>query len=156
MDVASAIPELELLYTSEFDLGQAVDAGLSPRGLRRAVPILSGRFEGPRIAGKVLPGGIDWQLIRMDGVVEVDATYALETDRGGKILVKNTGLLKAPATVLGLLAAGEVPDPTSYYFRTRAIFETGDDDIAWINRIVAVGSAEIRKNQVVVTVYRVT
>lgn len=155
MNVASAIPDLELLYTSEFDLGPAVDAGLSPRGLRRAVPILSGRFEGPRLSGKVLPGGIDWQLVRMDGAVEAEATYALETDRGGKILVRNTGLLTAPAAVLGLLAIGEVPDPHSYYFRTHAVFETGDDDIAWINRIVAVGSAEIRKNQVVVSIYRV-
>jgi Protein of unknown function (DUF3237) len=155
MDIAHATPSLELLYTSEFDLGVAVDAGLSPRGLRRAVPIVKGRFEGPRLSGTVLPGGIDWQLVRMDGVVEVDATYALETERGSKILVRNTGLLKAPATVLGLLAVGQVPDPASYYFRTRAVFETGDDDVAWLNRLVAIGVAEIRKDQVVVTIYQV-
>ena len=155
MRVASVVPSLELLYTSEFDLGAAVDAGLSARGLRRVIPITGGRFEGPRLSGTVLPGGTDWQLVRMDGVVEVEANYVLQVQSGAKVVVKNTGILKAPGAVLGALAVGEVPDPSSYYFRTRASFESGDEELAWLNRTVAVGVAEVGRDQVIVTVYRV-
>jgi hypothetical protein len=156
MRVASIVPSLELLYTSEFDLGPAVDAGVSVRGLRRLVPITGGRFEGPRLSGTVLPGGADWQIVRMDGVLEVAASYVLQAASGTKVVVKNTGILKAPGAVLGALAVGDVPDPTSYYFRTQPTFETGDEELAWLNRTVAVGVAEIGRNQVIVTVYRVT
>lgn len=155
MQVASVVPSLELLYTSEFDLGPAVDAGLTPRGLRRLIPIVGGRFEGPRLSGTVLPGGSDWQMVRMDGVVEVDASYAMQTASGSKFVVKNTGILKAPGAILGALAVGEVPDPASYYFRTRPTFETGDEELAWLNRTVAIGVAEIGRDKVIVTVYRV-
>ena len=155
MRVASVVPSLELLYTSEFDLGAAMDAGFSPRGLRRVIPIVGGRFEGPRLSGTVLPGGADWQLVRMDGVVEVEADYVMQAESGAKVVVKNTGILKAPGAVLGALAVGEVPDPGTYYFRTRPTFETGDADLAWLNRTVAIGVAEIGRDQVVVSVYRV-
>lgn len=152
---ASVTPSLEFLYASEFDLAPAVEAGMSPRGLRRAIPILGGRFQGPRLSGTVLPGGVDWQLVRMDGVVEVEATYALEAGSGEKVFVKNSGILKAPGVVLAALAMGEVPDPASYYFRTRAVFETGDEGLAWLNRLVAVGVAEVRENRVLVSMYAV-
>lgn len=155
MRVASVVPSLELLYTSEFDLGAAVDAGLSARGLRRVIPITGGRFEGPRLSGTVLPGGTDWQLVRMDGVVEVEASYVMQVQSGAKVVVKNTGILKASGAVLGALAVGDVPDPSSYYFRTRPSFESGDEELAWLNRTVAVGVAEVGRDQVVVTVYRV-
>jgi hypothetical protein len=143
------------LYTSEFDLGPPVDAGLTGKGLRRMIPITGGKFEGPRFSGTVLPGGADWQLVRMDGVVEVEAKYVMQAETGAKVVVKNTGILKAPGAVLGALAVGEVPDPSSYYFRTRPTFETGDEGLAWLNRTVALGVAEIGRDQVVVTVYRV-
>ena len=155
MRVASVVPSLELLYTSEFELGAAVDAGLSARGLRRVVPIIGGRFEGPRLSGTVLPGGADWQVVRMDGVVEVEAHYVMQVESGAKFVVKNTGILKAPGAVLGALAVGDVPEPGSYYFRTRTFFEAGDEELAWLNRTIAIGVAEIGRDRVVVTVYRV-
>ena len=45
--------------------------GQSSRGLRRVVPITGGTFEGPRIRGRVVPGGADWQVVRPDGVLSI-------------------------------------------------------------------------------------
>ena len=36
------------------------------------VAITDGSFDGPRLSGRVLPGGGDWTLLRADGVLELD------------------------------------------------------------------------------------
>jgi len=46
--------------------------GSVPHGSRVIAPITSGSFEGPRLRGKVLPGGGDWTLLRSDGVLELE------------------------------------------------------------------------------------
>jgi hypothetical protein len=46
--------------------------GAVPYGVRSFVPIAGGDFEGPRLRGKILPGGGDWLLLRSDGVLELD------------------------------------------------------------------------------------
>jgi hypothetical protein len=38
------------------------------------------------------------------------------------------------------LAAGEVVDPKTYYFRIAPVFETASKKYDWLNRIVAVGT----------------
>ena len=72
--------------------------GQGPRGERFIVPILGGRFEGPRLRGTVLPGGADRQLLRADGVKELDALYELQTDDGAVITVRNRVLIDENAT----------------------------------------------------------
>ncbi len=59
--------------------------GAVPHGTRVMAPIPSGHFEGPRLRGKVLPGGGDWTLLRSDGVLELDLRITLETDDGALI-----------------------------------------------------------------------
>ena len=40
------------------------------------MPIVGGTFEGPRFSGVILPGGADWQSVRVtDGVARLDARY---------------------------------------------------------------------------------
>ena len=43
--------------------------GTVPHGVRSIVPVAGGDFEGPRLRGKVLPGGGDWLLLRSDGEI---------------------------------------------------------------------------------------
>ena len=43
--------------------------------------------------------------------------------------------------MLAQLARGEAVDPASYYFRTVPQFETGAPAYAWLNDLVALGSA---------------
>lgn len=156
VDRVAVIPGLELLYGSRFELGKMVDVGATPLGLRRMIPITGGAFEGPKLSGRVLPGGEDWQLVRSDGVVEVDARYVLETTAGARIHVRNRGILTGPREVLIALARGELPAADSYYFRTHPVFESGHSELAWLQRLTAVGVAEVQRGAVLVTVYAVS
>ena len=90
------LPRTEFVYEAIFDLAPTLQLGVSPFGDRRMVPITGGRFQGPRIAGRVLPGGADRQLVRRDGAVALDATYELETDDGVVISVRNRVLSRQP------------------------------------------------------------
>ena len=72
-------------------VGPPLDVGPVPGGRRRIIPILSGTFEGSGMKGRVLPGGADWQIVRADGLGELDTRYTLETDDGKLIYVQNAG-----------------------------------------------------------------
>jgi hypothetical protein len=36
---------------------------------------------GPKLNGKILPGGADWQIVRADGVVHLQALHRRNRDR---------------------------------------------------------------------------
>src|SRR5213595_3659122 len=74
--------------------------GAVPHGTRIIAPITSGTFEGPRLCGKVLPGGGDWTLSRSDAVLELDLRITLETDDGALISMTSFGLRHGPPEVL--------------------------------------------------------
>jgi hypothetical protein len=118
--------------------------GAVPLGTRAVAPIASGHFEGPRLRGKVLPGGGDWTLLRGDGVLELDLRVTLETDDGALIHLASFGLRHGPPEVLAALARGESVDPAAYYFRTTPRFETADPKYAFLNRLLAVSTGDRR------------
>ena len=131
---------LERLFRAEITLAPPQDLGDTPQGRRRIIGITGGRFAGERLSGRVLPGGADWQVIRADGVADLDARYTLETTDGALIYVRNHGLRHGPPDVLLRLAAGEPVDAARYYMRTTPLFETGDARYAWLNRMVCVAT----------------
>jgi Protein of unknown function (DUF3237) len=116
--------------------------GTVPHGVRTVVPVIGGDFEGPRLRGKVLPGGGDWLLQRSDGVLELDLRITLATDDHALIYMTFQGLRHGPPEVIAALGRGEAVDPARYYFRTVPRFETSADAYAFLNRIVAVGTGE--------------
>jgi hypothetical protein len=118
--------------------------GTVPHGIRSIVPVTGGDFEGPRLRGKVLPGGGDWLLLRPDGVLELDLRITLETDDHALIYMTFQGLRHGPADAIAALGRGEVVDPARYYFRTLPRFETSTETYAFLNRIVSVGVGEGR------------
>jgi len=122
--------------------------GATPYGERRIINILGGTVEGPRLKGKILPGGADWQIVRADGVVHLTARYTIETDAGGLILVNSEGYRHGPPEVMARLARDETVDPSLYYFRAFMRFETGDQQASWLNRILAIGRGS-RENRAV-------
>ena len=107
--------------------------GAVPYGVRSFVPIGGGDFEGPRLRGRILPGGGDWLLLRSDGVLELDLRITLETDDHALIYMTFQGLRH-----------GSPDDPARYYFRTVPRFETSAEAYTFLNRIVAVGVGETR------------
>ena len=136
--------KLEPLLRAEVTLAPPQELGDSPLGRRRIIPITGGSFRGEKLAGRVLPGGADWQVIRTDGVAELDARYTLETDDRALIYVRNFGYRHGPADVLARLAAGEPVDPSLYYMRTTPRFETGAERYRWLNRLICVATGARR------------
>ena len=152
----SVTPSLRILYNSIVEVEAPLLVGHSPYGERRIIAIKGGAFSGPRLSGRVLPGGADWQIIRSDGIAELEARYTLQTHDGALIYVYNRGLRHGPKDVMERLASGEVVDPSEYYFRTTPIFETGSPDYEWLNGIVAIAAGHRRPDAVIITVYEVT
>ena len=147
-------PELVPLLKARVQVGAALELGE-----RRIVPILGGTFiiqsEGPEIRGRVLPGGADWQLVRADGVVELEARYTLETGSGQLIYVRNCGIRHASPEAMEKLRAGIAVDPALIYCRTVPVFETAAPELQWLTRSVFVGSADRHPAEVVVRFWRV-
>jgi hypothetical protein len=113
--------------------GPPQDVGAGPHGTRVIFPITGGSFEGERLRGKVLPGGDDWTLKRSDGVIELDLRVTLQTDDAALIHM----------TFEGIRDDGVAGTP---YFRTVPRFETAEPKYAFLNRLLAVGSGEIRSD----------
>jgi hypothetical protein len=147
--------QLRPLLKLDIDLAEPQELGDAPLGRRRIINITGGRFRGERLSGKVLPGGADWQVVRGDGVADLDARYTLETEDGALIYVRNHGYRHGPADVLKELSSGKDVDPSLYYMRTTPLFETGDQRYAWLNRLICVGTGARRKNSVHLEVFEV-
>jgi hypothetical protein len=126
--------------------------GAVPHGTRVTAPIASGHFEGPRLQGKVLPGGGDWTLLRADGVLELDLRITLETDDGALIHMTSFGLRHGPPGMIEALARGESVDPSTYYFRTTPRFETGHPKYAFLNRLLGVSRGDRRPEGPIYTI----
>ena len=126
--------------------------GAVPHGTRSFVPVTGGDFEGPRLRGKVLPGGGDWTLLRSDAVLELDLRITLETDDGALISMTSFGLRHGPPEVLAALARGESVDPSKYYFRTTPRFETSAPQYSFLNRVIAIASGDRRANGPIYTI----
>jgi len=134
--------DTEFLFRIVIDVARIVELGETPYGRRRIAEISGGTIEGPRLKGRVAPGGGDWVLVRRDGVTQLDVRLTLETDDGALIYMTYRGARHGPPEVIARVDAGEAVDPSSYYFRTAPFFETSSADYAWLNGIVAVATGE--------------
>lgn len=148
-------PSLRPLYRSYFEVERRVVLGKDASGVRIMIPIRGGCFEGERLSGEVLPGGADWQLLRRDGLVEIDARYVLKTSDGALISVHNVGVLHGPPDVMDQIARREDPPPSLYYLRTRPEFQTASPAYAWLERLIAVAAGEVRSGRVLINVFGV-
>ena len=72
-------PRLEHLYDMHADLEAPQVIGATPMGTRQIFIVKGGTVEGPRIKGKLLPGGGDWALFRVDGSMILDVRLTLRT-----------------------------------------------------------------------------
>ena len=134
-------PGLEFVYEATGDLEPPRPIGETYDGTRRIIPIVGGgRVEGPLISGKLVGNSADWQLTRPDGVTVADAIYALETDDGVVIQIRNRGLRHGPPEVMQRLAAGDAVDPAEYHFRTVPGFIAPKGRYEWMNRSIFICS----------------
>jgi hypothetical protein len=147
--------DARLLMMMEVTVAGLQRVGVGPHGTRITAPITDGHFEGPRLRGRVLPGGGDWTLLRADGVLELDLRVTLETDDGALIHMTSFGLRHGPADVIAALGRGESVDPSAYYFRTLPRFETGHPKYEFLNRLLAVAGGDRRPKGPIYTVHEI-
>jgi len=148
-------PTLEHVCDLTVDLSAPREMGQGRGGLRRIVPIVGGTVTGPRLNGKILNIGADWQTVFADGLAQLDTRYSFETDDGAVIEILNFGHRHGPADVLAAVAAGEDVDPGHYYMRTHARLETGDPRYDWVNKALFLGTGARLKNNVVMSLFEI-
>jgi hypothetical protein len=152
---APVAPKLEFAFEVRAEVANPTVVGELPTGVRRIVDILGGSFEGPKLKGKLLPGGADWQLIREDGFTDIDARYTLQTDSGRLIYVSNVGMRHASPEVMKKLNAGQSVDPSLIYFRAVPKFETAAPELQWLMRSIFIATGERYPKGVVIRFWRV-
>ncbi len=135
------MPELksEFLFTIRVGVSKLHDIGQTPIGLRHIDMLGAGSFEGPRLRGKVLSGGMDQKVFRPDGAMNPNVRLVLQTDDDAMIYMYYTGIRYGTPEVMQRIADGEKVDPSEYYLRNTPCFETASETYDWLNRIVAVG-----------------
>ncbi len=148
-------PSFDFAGQVDVAVGAPLVVGRGPTGERRVVPILGGRIAGPRLNGEVLAGGADFQLIRDDGVAEIEARYTLRLEDGALVQVVNRGIRHASPEDMARLLRGEPVPPERVYFRTAPVFETAAPAHAWLHRSLFLGFGERRPDSVRVRIYAV-
>lgn len=148
-------PALEFAFRIRVTVAPALELGETTAGRRRIIPITGGTIDGPRLSGRVLPGGADWQIVHSDGCAELEARYTLEAQDGALISVVNRGLRHGPPEVVAKLIAGEPVDPGLYYFRCTPVFETAAPAHRWLTRSVFTATGERHPDCVEIAVYAV-
>lgn len=131
--------ESEYLFTIRVTVDALHDVGAIPLGTRHLDMLGAGTFEGPRLKGDVLPGGIDQKIFRADGAMNPNVRMVLKTDDDALIYMHYTGVRYGTPEVMDRIARGDTVDPSEYYLRNTPYFETSSEKYDWLNRIVSVG-----------------
>ena len=135
-------PALEHVCDLAVTIDAPVEVGTTAMGLRRMIPFTGGTVTGPRMQGRIVPGGADFQLIVGDGTqAHLDARYVLALDDGTRVFVQNKALRVASAEDSAKIRRGEPVDPTRVYFRCQPIFEASTPQWSWLaeHQFIGVG-----------------
>jgi hypothetical protein len=149
-------PPLVPMTQVRCEVGELVTLGAAPQGERRCVPLGGGTVSGPELNGTIVAGGVDWQLNRSDGVLEIAAHYVVRTDDGALVEIRSEGYRHGPPEVMARLARGEAVPREAYFFRTVVRFTTGAPAWAHLNKVLALACGEREARLVKLDLYRIT
>ena len=111
---------------------------------------------GPRLNGKVLSGGADFQLILGDGTqAHLDARYVIELDDGTRVFVQNTALRFTSPENSQRIMRGQPVNPDEVYFRCQPKLEAAGTKWAWLGESQFIGSGRRAPDGVFLSFYRV-
>lgn len=131
---------LDLIFKMSGTLDPPQLIGPVPEGLRMVFPLSGGEVSGPRVQGKILPGGGDWLTGRRDGVGILDVRGTIETDDGALIYMFYTGVGDLGEDGYDKALSGQLPECLK--LRTNPRFLTSHPDYLWMNRIQGLGIGE--------------
>lgn len=151
-------PAFEYCFELRVDVADAlpIGGGDDGEGLHFAA-ITGGTFEGPRLSGRILPGGADWW--RGQGLTaKLDARYLIEAElsdgSGAAIDVVNRGIWRTDPNSYERMLAGEAVGEQDLYYRTAFVFQTEHPQLQWLTESQFVGYARPEPGRVVLRVFR--
>ena len=89
MPPAEQFPTVEFVFEERVTLAPATVLGETALGHRQYIPITGGTIAGPKLQGRVIPGGWDFQLRYEGGCGTLSADYFLEASDGTVIHILN-------------------------------------------------------------------
>lgn len=145
-------PRLEMVMEVRLNFPEVYSmVPLPGGGMRTAVLVQEGTFEGPLLKGKAIPGsGGDYAYWRGDEVSCLDARYLLQEDDGTTIMLTNKGFLwgRQPDTMERIrdwaFRGGAPVDHSEYYLRSQTTFECAAGKHDWLTKHVFIGVGERR------------
>ena len=100
-------------------------------------------LDGPRLTGKVLSGGGDWNAVRPDGVVHVFAKYSIQASDGTPISITNEGFGRASQSGIKAIFDGTdasmIDGDERWYTKTWPRFEVAPGNWDWLNTTCFIG-----------------
>jgi hypothetical protein len=156
MDDFPAPPRLVPMTRVACEVGALVSLGQAKYGERRYVPLVGGTVRGPELNGQIVEGGVDWQVQRADGALDIAAHYVVRADDGGLIEIQSDGLRHGPPEVMARLARGEAVARGEYFFRTLVRFTTGAPAWLHLNKVLALAVGQREARVVRLDFYRIT
>ncbi|MBU2531502.1 MAG: DUF3237 family protein [Alphaproteobacteria bacterium] len=132
-------PPLTYLMSFSVEVG-AVSAIIDGTTGRRFVPIRGGEIAG-RLMGRILEGGGDWQTVRADGTIDLEAHYIVELYGHGLVEVSASGVRCAT--------------PDGIYFRTSMRFSTEAPGLAWMSRRLFLSTGRREASNVALDIFEV-
>ena len=132
-------PPLTYLMSFSVEVGTASTIVDGTPG-RRFVPIRGGEITG-RLTGRILEGGGDWQTVRADGTIDLEAHYIIELDGHGCVEVSASGVRCATADGI--------------YFRTSMRFSTEAPGLAWLSRRLFLSTGRREASNVALDIFEV-
>jgi Protein of unknown function (DUF3237) len=152
---SASAPGLDYVFSVRATLAPPLEVGATDGGRRRFIAITGGEVYGPRLKGKVLAAGGDWQTILPGGLARIEARYFLKAEDGTVIEVTNPGVRSASPEVTERLARGDKVDPAQYYFRTTPSFKVAGEALGWMERTVFVARGIRNPDSVTIDFYAV-
>lgn len=146
---------LEHIFSFSGTLDPPLPVGPVPEGIRMIFPISGGEVTGPKVRGRVVPGGGDWLTTRRDGVAILDVRLTIETDDGALVYMFYGGVSDLGPDGYDKVSRGELPPRLK--LRTAPRFLTAHPAYEWLNRVqgLAIGESVTADLRVGYDVYAV-
>lgn len=143
------------VLTLEIDLGKRIRIGPIPSGLRTAVPILGGAFEGPRLHGVVCPIGLGWSTQNTDGSCLVRGSVVLCTEDGAMIALHYSGHHSPPDCKHTDLSEAPSLLKENHLMTMSCRLECGDKRYEWLNSAFAVADGRCSESGITCRLFAV-
>ena len=145
--------QTEYLFSYRAAIAAPEVIGPSPSDVRFNFPFTGGEVWGPKLSGKVRPGGGDFATLRTDGVIMVDVRGILESDDGALIDIAYSGVLDLGPEGHANFPKGVMPQELRIQAAPR--FLTAHPSYQWLNRLqcYSIGVADLAQQSVTYDVY---